>query len=552
MLLLFLGIIAMPEIRTKMRQRELNDLLKRDHTLNGGILIGLDGFIVEIQARAIEVLKEPKDWDGRYITISGMTKGAAKEVLNRIKGAFAKLQIPKPEVEVIINLAPADIFKGGTWLDLPLAVILLQAAGMLPDLPEHIEGEYILLGELGIHGEIRRVPGALSLAYVAKPGQKLIVPAGNEKECALILAKPGHEGCGVYPVGLLEDVLQFFLGKKVLDNALNQTIKFDNHIPSATDFGLVRGQDCAKRAAVISAAGGHNLLMIGPPGEGKSMLAGAIPGILPKLTSSEKVELTKIYSACGELISDGVAVTRRPMREIHHTATKIAVIGGGSGVPRPGEVTLAHHGVLFLDEIAEFNRDTLESLRQPIEDGKVRISRAAAKVTYPCQFTLVAAMNPCPCGYFGTQSCRCSQSEVMRYLSKISGPILDRIDLQVELKSLTTKQRMTPAKKGESARLRKKVQKARDIQSERFADTKIPCNATIPGGEAFDYCNFSEKSIDYFSEIIDKNQVSTRSMTRLAKVSRTIADLGNSEEILNKHVDEAAGFVIGGILRDLF
>ncbi len=252
----------MAELRAKSRQRELNDLLQRDHTLNGGMLLGLDGFIVEIQARAVEVLKEPRDWDSRYIKITGMAKGAVKEVLNRIKGAFAKLRIPKPEVEILINLAPADLFKGGAWLDLPLAVIMLQAAGMLPDLPEHIEGEYILLGELGIHGEIRRVPGALSLAYVAKPGQKLIVPSGNEKECALILAKPGHEGCGVYPASLLEEVIQFFLGKGTLENALTQPIQFENHIPTATDFGLVRGQKKAKRAAVISAAGGHNLLRL--------------------------------------------------------------------------------------------------------------------------------------------------------------------------------------------------------------------------------------------------------------------------------------------------
>ncbi|MDZ4659809.1 MAG: YifB family Mg chelatase-like AAA ATPase [Bythopirellula sp.] len=540
----------MAGLRTKTRQAELTDLLKRDHTLNGGILIGLDGYIIEVQARAVDVLKKQATWDSP--TISGLTSDAAKEVKNRIKGSFAKLNIPGPEVEILINLAPADMFKGGTWLDLPLAIIMLQAAGLLPDLAEHLEGEYVLMGELGIHGEIRRVPGALSLAYVTKPNQKLIVPSGNEKECALILAKPGHEGCGVYPVGLLEHVIQFFQGKRNLENALTQAITFDNHIPSATDFGLVRGQTRAKRAAVISAAGGHNLLMIGPPGEGKSMLAGAIPGILPKLSNAEKVELTRIYSACGELKQDGLAVTRRPVRSIHHTATKIAVIGGGSGVPKAGEVTLAHHGVLFLDEIAEFSRDTLESLRQPIEDGEVRISRATAKVTYPCRFTLIAAMNPCPCGYFGTDSCRCKETDVKKYLSKISGPILDRIDLQVELQALSTKERMASARPGESAKLRKVVQDAREKQLKRFESTVISCNAAIPGGEVFDYCEFSEPATEHFTSIIDGNKVSTRSTTRLAKVSRTVADLAKSKTVEKEHIDEAASFVIGGLLRDLF
>jgi len=374
-------------------ERQLRSLLQRDHTLNGGILFGLDGFIIEIQARAMEVLRKPQPWRS-VTTISGMATGAIREVLNRISGAFAKLQIPDPSTRILINLAPADMPKDGTWLDLPLAVIMLQAAGMLPDLPDHQEGDYVLMGELGIHGEIRRVPGALSLAYEAKPGQKLIVPYGNEKECALIMAKPGHEGCGVYPVALLEEVIDFFRGKRDIPNALREKINFESAIPKAVDFGRIKGQAVAKRAAAISAAGGHHLLLIGPPGEGKSLLASAIPGILPRLSDSEKVQLTKIYSACGALESDGHAVTRRPMRSVHHTASKQSVIGGGSNVPRPGEITLAHLGVLFLDEIAEFSRGTLESLRQPIEDGEVHIARVKATITYPGQHALVPLPTP--------------------------------------------------------------------------------------------------------------------------------------------------------------
>ena len=394
---------------------------------------------------------------------------------------------------------------------------MLQAAGILPDLPEHLEGDFILIGEIGLHGEVRRVPGALSLAYVAKPGQSLIVPSGNEKECALILAKPGHEGCRVFPVSTVGEVIEFFDKKRTLENALRQTIKFEAAIPACVDFGRIKGQEKAKEAAVIAAAGGHNLLFIGPPGEGKSLLAGALPGILPRLNDAERVELTRIYSACGELRRDGMAVTRRPFRPVHHTASKQSLVGGGSGIPKPGEITLAHLGVLFLDEIAEFSGATLESLRQPIEAGEVHISRVGASLTYPCRFTLIAAMNPCPCGNYGTERCRCDVKDVRRYQKKISGPILDRIDLQVELSPLSTDERFSEIEPDVSPKLRAKVEVARRRQNSRFDGKGIPFNGAIPGGHVKEYCNFSAEGWNHYCHVIDQNTLTTRSMDRLAK-----------------------------------
>ena len=531
--------------------KKLQSLLGQSHTLTSAVLAGLDGLAIEIQARAMEVKSKPASWSS-MTKISGMPRGAVGEALDRISGAFRAVGIPDPQVEILINLTPPDVPKDGTWLDVPLAIIMLQAAGLLPDLTETKEGQFIIVGELGIHGEIRRVPGVLSLAYMAKPGQKLIVPAGNEKETALILKDGAHEGCSVYAVGHLSEVVEFFAGTRKLENALKERIVFESVVEKSVDFGKIRGQEMAKEAALLCAAGGHNLLLIGPPGEGKSLLASALPGILPRLTDAEKVELTRIYSASGALERDGQAVTRRPMRSVHHTASKQAIVGGGSGVPRPGEITMAHLGVLFLDEIAEFSSATLESVRQPLESGEITINRVGGSYNYPCRFTLVAAMNPCPCGYFGTDRCRCTTADVKKYQSKISGPISDRIDLQVTLHPLTTDQRFAPTEDEQSPKLRAKVEMARQRQIARFAGKDIAHNAAIPGGAVMEYCQLSPQAMEHYKKVIDTNVLTTRSMDRLAKVARTVADLAEHDTVEPEHIDSACRVVIGGMLRENF
>lgn len=531
-----------------MRIRLHDHLLAKDHTLLGGVLHGINGTLIELQGRALSVLARPRPVVD-CCSITGMTRGPVREALQRIQGAFSKLRIPDSPVEILINLAPAAIEKDGTWLDLPIAVMMLQVAGILPDLPQSTEQQLVMFGEVGIHGEIRRVPGALSLAFLLKPGQKLIVPRGNEKECALILAKPGHEGCGVFPAETLDEVLDYFRGTGKLANALSEPIRFSNYIDKAPDFGRIRGQNEAKRAAVISAAGGHNLLLAGPPGEGKSLLASAMAGILPRLTDSEKVELTRIYSAMGLLGDDGMAVTRRPFRPVHHSASMQSLVGGGSGTPKPGEVTLAHHGILFLDEVPEFSKNTLEALRQPLENGYVNITRVAASLEFPARFCLVAAMNPCPCGYAGDPRCQCEPKAIERYQKKLSGPFLDRIDLQVFMKPLTHEERFADVSEGESSRLRQIVEKARTLQIVRFRGTEISCNAAIPGGQITDLCRMSEEGTRTYRETIERAAVSTRTCDRLAKVARTIADLDNEVLIHSQHVDEAAKFIAAGVLQ---
>ena len=532
-----------PQDRKRNREEEFGYLLRQEHSLNAGFLHGLKGQIVEIQARAVEVLPSPRSWTDTVV-ITGMERGDAQQALLRINAALTKYGLNKSPVSIQVHCTPAMMSKYGSWLDLPLAIILLQCAGYLPDLPPTVEGDYVLVGELGLHGEVRRVPGVLAIAEATRPEQTLIVPAGNERECALVAASPGRQKSRIAAVSMLDEVIEFFQGKRTFDNVLSQAIALEPFGKKPIDFGRIKGQERAKEAALICAAGGHNLLFIGPPGEGKSLLANAIVGILPPLAVEEQIELTRIYSAAGQLERDGQIVTQRPFRAVHHTISKQALVGGGTLKLLPGEVTLAHLGILFLDELPEFRRDTLEALRQPLESGQITISRTYATFTFPCRFTLVAAMNPCPCGYAGTERCTCSPSAVAKYQKRLSGPLLDRIDLLVEMQPLTLEERFSETTEGQTELLRQKVETARARQRSRFQGTSIGCNAAIPAGRVLDYCRLSFAGLQHYKQTVAQTNISTRLTDRLARVARTIADLDNSEDVEPPHIDRAAHFVL--------
>jgi len=538
--------------KTKKRTPPNRALLTRDNTIRGAVRNGVDGAIVEIQARAVKILKEPIRWR-KAVEVTGAAAQSVKDSIGRIEGAFAKLGIPEPMVSIVVNIAPAEVPKSGPSLDLPIALALLYAAGELPDLAPERREKFVFIGALDIHGQVRRIVGALPLSLAIAPGSTLICPDENQWECRLIKAQTTHATTTVCGVESLEQVIGFLKGSVTLD-ASKLDHKFESPIPKALDISAVRGHEQAKRAMAICAAGGHNLLMIGHPGEGKSMLASVMPGIMPRLAPAEIVELTKVYSAAGQLDRDGMAVTSRPFRSIHNTATIPALIGGSTpgpnGMLKPGEITLAHLGVLFADEIPQFPRPALEALRQPLESGEVHITRVVGRATLPARFTLVAAMNPCPCGYYGLDRCTCDEKAVKKYQNRLSGPIVDRIDLQVEMERLSTEERFAPeSTEPESPKVRAKVEAARVRQQKRFEGKGIPFNAAIPGGSVRTLCQFSDAAMAHYQRIVSEASLSTRSTDRLAKVARTVADLADSDTIEPEHLDEAASFVVGGLLR---
>ena len=488
---------------------------------------------------AITVTVELNIDRGVMFHLSGLADTSIKESYDRIKAALSNIGFRMPIADITVNLSPADIRKEGSGYDLPLAISIL--AGDCKVESERLS-EYMLVGELGLDGSLRPIRGALPIAIRARKEhfRGLIVPRENVREAAVV------NNLDVYGMGSLSDVVKFFNGSDDYqpERIDTRAVFYQQQSQYDLDFAEVKGQENVKRALEVAAAGGHNLIMVGPPGSGKSMMAKRLPSSLPPLSLSESLETTQIHSVAGKLSRDTSLISQRPFRSPHHTISSVALVGGGNN-PQPGEISLAHNGVLFCDELPEFNRSVLEVMRQPLEDRKITISRSKYTVEYPCSFMFVASMNPCPCGYYGdpTHNCVCTPGQIQRYMNKISGPLLDRIDIQCEIQPVAFKD-LAYLKPGEpSSAIRERVIAARKIQEDRYKDYNgIHCNAQMTERMLHDFAQPDEKSLDMLRMAMEKLKLSARAYGRILKVARTIADLDGKEKVEMRHVGEAVGY----------
>ena len=476
---------------------------------------------------------------GVMFHLSGLADTAVKESYDRICAALPNVGFRTPTADLTINLSPADLRKEGSSFDLPMAIGILSADGKVDTTRLH---EYMLLGELGLDGQLKPVRAVLPIAIRARKEKfrGLIVPRDNVREAAVV------NNLDVYGMDNLSDVIAFLNGTAHYEPMVVDTRKefFEQQSNFDLDFSDVRGQESVKRALEVAAAGGHNVILIGPPGSGKSMMAKRLPSILPPLSLAESLETTQIHSVAGKLGKEVSLISQRPFRSPHHTVSQVALVGGGAN-PQPGEISLAHNGVLFCDELPEFNRSVLEVMRQPLEDRHITISRAKYTIDYPASFMFVASMNPCPCGYYGdpTHHCVCTPGQIQRYMNKISGPLLDRIDLHCELAAVPFSDLSKMAPGEPSAVIRERVIKARQIQEARFKDVKgVHCNAQMTERMLHQFAEPDAASMDMLRMAMERLKLSARAYSRILKVARTIADIDNSENIQSQHIAEAIGY----------
>ena len=496
----------------------------------GAALQGIDATIVTIEVNSSRGIK---------FFLVGLPDSAVKESHERIISALQVNGYKFPSKQIVINMAPADIRKEGSSYDLPLAIGILASAG---EISNEKLSQYLIIGELSLDGSLQPIKGALPIAICARAHgfEGLILPKQNAREAAVV------NNLKVYGVENIKEVIQFFNNETSLSPTIVNTREefYQNQKTFPHNFADVKGQENVKRALEVAAAGGHNIIMIGPPGSGKSMMAKCLPSILPNLSLNESLETTKIHSVAGKLNKNDSLIASRPFRSPHHTISQVAMCGGGSN-PQPGEISLAHNGILFLDELPEFSRNVLEVLRQPLEDRHISISRAKYSLDYPASFMLVASMNPCPCGYYNhpTRACVCNPGQIHRYLNKISGPLLDRIDIQIEIVPVPFDKIAETATSENSSTIQNRVIQARKIQEKRFENHEgIYCNAQMERKHLHQYVQLDEKGFDLLRTAMTRLNLSARAYDRILKVARTIADLDNHPDVLPRHLAEAISY----------